>query len=191
VFTDITSGSRRATDRPGMRRLLEYATTGDTIVVWRIDRLGRSLIDVLNTVNLLQQRGIGLRSIQDGIDPATTSGKMLLNLLASLAEYERELITERVQARHRRRQSLGHPLRPATSEPERHRRETRNRQRRPSQGPQRFGRRPPRRMVTRHPLPPPAGGTQRRCRGIGRTITGTRADRGRSFAVEGSGYDRR
>lgn len=98
VFADVTSGSRRAADRPGMRRLLEYATPGDTIVVWRVDRLGRSLIDVLNTVNLLTERGIGLRSIQDGIDPATTSGKMLLNMLASLAEYERELITERVNA---------------------------------------------------------------------------------------------
>ncbi len=98
VFSDVTSGSRRATDRPGIRRLLEYATAGDAIVVWRIDRLGRSLIDVLNTVNLLTERGIGLRSVQDGIDPATTSGNLMLNLLASLADYERVLITERVNA---------------------------------------------------------------------------------------------
>ncbi len=98
VFSDVTSGSRRATDRPGMRKLLEYATTGDTIVVWRIDRLGRSLIDVLNTVNLLTERGVGLRSIQDGIDPTTTTGNLMLNMLASLADYERVLITERVNA---------------------------------------------------------------------------------------------
>ncbi|HYN73189.1 MAG TPA: recombinase family protein, partial [Nakamurella sp.] len=87
-----------AADRPGMARLLQYATAGDTVVVWRVDRLGRSLIDVLNTVNLLRERGIGVRSVQDGIDPATSSGRLMLNMLATLAEYERELITERVNA---------------------------------------------------------------------------------------------
>ncbi len=51
IFSDVTSGSKTAATRPGMRRLLDYAETGDTVVVWRIDRLGRSLIDVLNTVN--------------------------------------------------------------------------------------------------------------------------------------------
>ena len=105
VFSDVTSGSKNAVQRPGMRRLLEYATAGDTVVVWRVDRLGRSLIDVLNTVTLLRESGIGIRSIQDGIrsiqdgiDPATTSGRLMLNMLATLAEYERELITERVNA---------------------------------------------------------------------------------------------
>ena len=72
VFSDVTSGSKTAAQRPGMRRLLDYATSGDTVVVWRVDRLGRSLIDVLNTVNLLSQSGIAVRSVQDGIDPATT-----------------------------------------------------------------------------------------------------------------------
>lgn len=66
VFSDVTSGSKNAAQRPGMRRLLEYATAGDTVVVWRVDRLGRSLIDVLNTVTLLRESGIGIRSIQDG-----------------------------------------------------------------------------------------------------------------------------
>lgn len=98
VFSDVTSGSKTALQRPGMRRLLEYATAGDTVVVWRVDRLGRSLIDVLNTVNLLRAAGIGIRSVQDGIDPATSSGRLMLNMLATLAEYERELITERVNA---------------------------------------------------------------------------------------------
>lgn len=98
VFCDVTSGSKSAAQRPGMRRLLDYATEGDTVVVWRVDRLGRSLIDVLNTVNLLRESGIELRSVQDGIDPATTSGRLMLNMLATLAEYERELITERVNA---------------------------------------------------------------------------------------------
>ncbi|HEV7147089.1 MAG TPA: recombinase family protein, partial [Pedococcus sp.] len=98
IFADVTSGSRVAAKRPGMGQLLKYATAGDTVVVWRVDRLGRSLIDVLNTVKLLQDNGIGVRSVQDGIDPATTTGRLMLNMLATLAEYERELITERVNA---------------------------------------------------------------------------------------------
>lgn len=98
VFADVTSGSRTAIERPGMKRLLEHAEAGDTIVVWRVDRLGRSLIDVLNTVNLLRERSINVRSISDGIDPATSTGRLMLNMLATLAEYERELIVERVNA---------------------------------------------------------------------------------------------
>jgi len=81
-----------------MQKLLEHAESGDTVVVWRIDRLGRSLIDVLNTVNALRDAGIGVRSISDGIDPATSTGRLMLNMLATLAEYERELIVERVNA---------------------------------------------------------------------------------------------
>ena len=98
VFADVTSGSRTAIERPGMKKLLEYAEAGDTVVVWRVDRLGRSLLDVLNTVNLLRERDVGVRSIADGIDPATTNGRLMLNMLATLAEYERELIVERVNA---------------------------------------------------------------------------------------------
>ena len=98
VFADVTSGSRAAIERPGMKRLLDYVESGDTVVVWRIDRLGRSLIDVLNTVNLLRDKGVKIRSLSDGIDPETTSGRLMLGMLATLAEYERELITERVNA---------------------------------------------------------------------------------------------
>jgi DNA invertase Pin-like site-specific DNA recombinase len=98
VFADVTSGSKTAIERPGMKRLLEYAQEGDTVVVWRVDRLGGSLIDVLNTVTLLRDRGVHVRSIADGIDPATSTGRMMLNMLATLAEYERELIVERVNA---------------------------------------------------------------------------------------------
>ena len=98
VFSDVTSGSRTATERPGMKRLMDYIEPGDTVVVWRIDRLGRSLIDVLNTVNLLRDKGVKIRSLSDGIDPETTSGRLMLGMLATLAEYERELITERVNA---------------------------------------------------------------------------------------------
>lgn len=98
VFADVTSGSKSAIERPGMKKLLAYVEPGDTVVVWRVDRLGRSSIDVLNTVNLLRERGVNLRSISDGIDPTTTSGRLMLNMLATLAEYERELIVERVNA---------------------------------------------------------------------------------------------
>ena len=98
VFSDVTSGSRTAIERPGMKRLLDYVEPGDTVVVWRIDRLGRSLIDVLNTVNLLRDKGVKIQSLSDGIDPETTSGRLMLGMLATLAEYERELITERVNA---------------------------------------------------------------------------------------------
>lgn len=98
VFADVTSGSRAAAERPGMKKLLDYAEEGDTVVVWRVDRLGRSLIDVLNTVNLLRGRGTHIRSISDGIDPATSTGRLMLNMLATLAEYERELVIERVNA---------------------------------------------------------------------------------------------
>lgn len=98
VFSDVTSGSRTAIERPGMKRLLDYVETGDTVVVWRIDRLGRSLFDVLNTVNLLRDKGVKVQSLSDGIDPETTTGRLMLGMLATLAEYERELITERVNA---------------------------------------------------------------------------------------------
>ncbi|WP_344307088.1 recombinase family protein [Brevibacterium samyangense] len=98
VFSDVTSGSRTAIERPGMKRLLDYAEQGDTVVVWRIDRLGRSLLDVLNTVTLLRDQGVKIRSLSDGIDPETSSGRLMLGMLATLAEYERELITERVNA---------------------------------------------------------------------------------------------
>ncbi|TFC49983.1 recombinase family protein [Cryobacterium sp. TMT1-62] len=95
VFADIPSGSETAIERPGMTKLLEYADPDDTVMVWRVDRLGRSLIDVLNTVTLLRERGVNVRSISDGIDPATTR-RLMLNMLATFAEYERELIVERV-----------------------------------------------------------------------------------------------
>jgi DNA invertase Pin-like site-specific DNA recombinase len=98
IFSDVMSGRKTAAERPGMGKLLGHAAEGDTIVVWRIDRLGRSLLDVLNTVAGLRDQGIQVRSISDGIDPATATGRLMLNMLATLAEYERELIVERVRA---------------------------------------------------------------------------------------------
>ncbi|MDQ0769542.1 DNA invertase Pin-like site-specific DNA recombinase [Pseudarthrobacter defluvii] len=98
IYFDQLSGAKAAKERPGLSALLAFAREGDTVIVYRIDRLGRSLIDVLNTVAEMQERGIGLRSLVDGIDPSTASGRLQLGLFATLAEYERELINERVRA---------------------------------------------------------------------------------------------
>jgi DNA invertase Pin-like site-specific DNA recombinase len=98
IFSDVVTGSRDAALRPEWAKLAEYAREGDVVVVWRIDRLGRSLIDVLSTVGELADRGIAVRSISDGIDPSTPTGRLMLGMLATLAEYERELIRERVNA---------------------------------------------------------------------------------------------
>lgn len=112
MFADVTSGSRTAIERPGMKKLLGYAQPGDTAVVWCVDRLGRSLIDVLNTVNLLRERGVLVRSISDGIDPTTSTGRLMLNMLATLAEYEREFIVERVNAGIAAAEAERDPVRP-------------------------------------------------------------------------------
>ena len=98
IFADVITGASGAADRPAWAKLVDYAREGDTVVVWRIDRLGRSLLDVLQTVTNLQARGIAVRSISDGIDPTTPTGRLMLGMLATLAEYERELIRERVVA---------------------------------------------------------------------------------------------
>ncbi|OYO00725.1 invertase [Enemella evansiae] len=98
IFSDKISGSTATHTRPGWSDLDERLREGDELVVWRIDRIGRSLIDIVNTVHDLLSRGVGIRSISDGIDPSTREGRMQLNLMATFAEYERELIQERVQA---------------------------------------------------------------------------------------------
>src|SRR5665647_1266004 len=98
IYEDVITGASGTADRPGWAKLTTYAREGDTVVVWRIDRLGRSMLDVLQTVADLQGRGIGVLSVSDGIDPRTPIGRMMLGLLATLAEYERELISERVVA---------------------------------------------------------------------------------------------
>ncbi len=96
IFEDKMSGARD--DRPGLAGLLDYARDGDTVVVWRLDRLGRSLVQVLRTVETLRHRGVQLRSVTDGIDSATSTGRMMIGVLGSLAEYERETINERATA---------------------------------------------------------------------------------------------
>ena len=108
VFADFTSGIKTALERPGMKKFREYAEPGDTVVVWRVARLGRSLIDVLITVSLLRERGVQLRSISDGIDPATSSGLLMLNMLASPRRV-RAGVDRRTRRRRHRRQDRREP----------------------------------------------------------------------------------
>ena len=93
VFSDVMSGARD--DRPGLAALLEYVRDGDTVVVWKLDRLGRNMLHILQTVRELTERGVTLVSVTDGIDSSTPAGRMMIGVLGSLAEYERELIKER------------------------------------------------------------------------------------------------
>jgi DNA invertase Pin-like site-specific DNA recombinase len=93
VFSDTLSGARD--DRPGLAELLAYVRDGDTVVVWKLDRLGRNLAHILATVKELTDRGVTLVSVTDGIDSSTAAGRMMIGVLGSLAEYERELIKER------------------------------------------------------------------------------------------------
>ena len=97
VFSDKVSGSKAA--RPGLDSCLEGLKKGDTLFVWRLDRLGRSMPHLLSVVQDLKTRGIGFRSIQDGsIDTTTASGELIFNIFCSLAQFERELIRERTNA---------------------------------------------------------------------------------------------
>ena len=96
LFTDTASGSQAV--RPGLDEALGFARPGDTLVVWRLDRLGRSLRHLLDTVAVLQQRGIGLRSLREQLDTTTSGGKLVFHVFGALAEFERDLIRERTQA---------------------------------------------------------------------------------------------
>jgi DNA invertase Pin-like site-specific DNA recombinase len=96
IFSDTASGSLRA--RPELDKALAALKKGDVLVVWRLDRLGRSLRHLIDTVEDLNQRGIGLVSLRESIDTTTASGRLVLHIFGSLAEFERELITERTRA---------------------------------------------------------------------------------------------
>ena len=93
TFSDTMSGARD--DRPGLAALMEYVRDGDTVVVWKLDRLGRNTLHILETVKALTARGVTLISTTDGIDSSTAAGRMMIGVLGSLAEYERELVKER------------------------------------------------------------------------------------------------
>lgn len=97
IYSDQISGSKVTSSRSGWSSLDDRLEDGDELVVWRIDRIGRSMIDVITTVTDLTERGVAVRSLTDGINPSTREGRLMLNLMATFAEYERELIQERVQ----------------------------------------------------------------------------------------------
>ncbi len=97
IFTDQVSGSKA--ERLGLAECLKELKKGDTLIIWRLDRLGRSLRNLIDIVEQLQKRGVGFRSINDGgIDTTTASGEMIFNIFGTLAQFERRLIQERTQA---------------------------------------------------------------------------------------------
>src|SRR4051795_9282696 len=96
LYTDTASGS--VTDRPGLTQALSHLRTGDTLVVWRLDRLGRSLAHLIDTIRQLQERGIGFRSLQEQLDTTTSGGKLVFHIFGALAQFERNLIRERTHA---------------------------------------------------------------------------------------------
>jgi len=96
LFEDKASGARD--DRPGLAQALEYVRSGDCLVVWKLDRLGRSLSHLIHIVTDLQARGVAFRSLTEQMDTTTPHGEFLFNVFGSLAQYERALTKERIMA---------------------------------------------------------------------------------------------
>jgi DNA invertase Pin-like site-specific DNA recombinase len=96
IYTDTVSGS--VTDRPGLSQALSHLRAGDTLVVWRLDRLGRSLPHLIEIIRQLQERAVGFRSVQEQLDTTTSGGKLVFHVFGALAEFERDLIRERTHA---------------------------------------------------------------------------------------------
>src|SRR5271166_1068432 len=96
IFTDTARGA--TAERPGLTEALSYVRTGDSLVVWRLDRLGRSLKDLIERITQLQAKNIGFKSLTENIDTTTSGGKLIFHIFGALAEFERELIRERTQA---------------------------------------------------------------------------------------------
>jgi DNA invertase Pin-like site-specific DNA recombinase len=95
-FSDTVSGAKA--ERPGLDAALAQLREGDVLVVWRLDRLGRSLGHLIETISDLHRRGVGFRSLTEQIDTTTPSGKLIFHVFGALAEFERDLIRERTQA---------------------------------------------------------------------------------------------
>lgn len=112
LFQDRASGARD--DRPGLAKALEYLQPGDVLVVWKLDRLGRSLPHLLDIVSSLKERRVGFRSLTESMDTTTPSGEFLFQVFGALAQYERALTRERViaglAAAKRRGRRGGRPL---------------------------------------------------------------------------------
>ena len=96
IFTDTASGAKG--ERTGLDEALNYVRAGDTLVVWRLDRLGRSLNHLIETITGLNNRHIGFKSITENIDTTTFGGKLIFHIFGALAEFERDIIRERTQA---------------------------------------------------------------------------------------------
>ena len=96
MFTDTASGAK--SERKGLHEALEYVRQNDVLVVWRLDRLGRSLKDLIDIVSQLDQRKIGFKSLTENIDTTTSGGKLIFHIFGALAEFERNLIKERTNA---------------------------------------------------------------------------------------------
>src|SRR4051795_740613 len=96
IFTDTASGSQA--ERKGLTEALSYVRAGDTLVVWRLDRLGRSLKHLIETITRLNNRKIGFKSITENIDTTTSGGKLIFHIFGALAEFERDIIRERTNA---------------------------------------------------------------------------------------------
>ena len=96
IFTDHASGTR--TDRPQLEACLDYLRPGDVVVVWRLDRLGRSLRHLVDTVSGFEDRGVGFRSLTEAIDTTTSTGRLVFHIFYALAEFEPDLIVDRTQA---------------------------------------------------------------------------------------------
>lgn len=96
VIIDKISGT--VADRPGLTQIKTILRKGDTLVVWRLDRLGRSIKDLIEWVNYLEKQEVGLKSLQESIDTTTATGKLIFHIFAALAEFERNLILERTKA---------------------------------------------------------------------------------------------
>jgi DNA invertase Pin-like site-specific DNA recombinase len=96
IFTDRVSGTKA--QRIGLTEALSHLREGDTLVVWRLDRLGRSLRHLINTITELNARGVGFKSLTENIDTTTSGGKLVFHIFGALAEFEREIIRERTQA---------------------------------------------------------------------------------------------
>lgn len=96
IFTDKVSGVKE--ERMGLSKALDYMREGDTLVVWKLDRLGRSLKQLIEIVNKLNKSEIGFISLKENIDTTTSSGKLIFHIFASLSEFERDIIRERTKA---------------------------------------------------------------------------------------------
>ncbi len=96
LFTDTTSGTK--SERPGLQDAMNHLRAGDTLVVWRLDRLGRTLKHLIATITDLSDNGIGFKSLQENMDTTTSGGKLIFHIFGALAEFEREVIKERTNA---------------------------------------------------------------------------------------------